>query len=142
MKNLKKYICSFLSCFADGEAKKESKVKSNSNDEKYIDFDDFLKMDLRVGTITKAEKLEGSDKLIKCTVDFGDLGKRTVVSGIYKYRKPEEIEGKQFLYIVNLKPRKIFGVNSEAMLLAASDDDGGFAMLTPDKEIKSGAKLS
>ncbi len=141
MDNLKRYLCSFLSCFSDRKDKRANEEKYNRNDANYIDFDDFLKIDLRIGTIIKAEKLEGSDKLIKCTVDFGDLGERVVVSGIYKYRKPEEIEGKQFLYIVNLKPRKIFGVNSEAMLLAASNNDD-FAMLAPDKTIKAGAKLS
>ncbi len=113
--------------------------KQNGSDQ--ISIDDFIKLDLRVGKIEEATKVEGSDKLIKCTVNFGDFGSRTIVSGIAQFRNPEDIVGKKYLYIVNLEPRKIFGIESQGMLVALSDGEN-FAMLTPDAEIKEGTKAS
>ncbi len=105
----------------------------------YVSIEDFTKLDLRVGKIKKAEPVDGSSKLIKCLVDFGELGERVVVSGILQYKKPEEIENNKYLYIVNLKPRKIFGIESQAMLVALSSGTD-FAMLQPDYDIKEGTK--
>lgn len=120
----------------------EKNQETADSKEDFVNIDDLAKLDLRVGLIKEAEKVEGSEKLIKCTIDFGELGTRTIVSGIAKYRAPEDLVGKKFLYIVNLKPRVIFGIESQGMLLAAQDDEGNFAMLQPDAEIKAGAKLS
>ncbi len=120
------------------EPKQDSAKKVGSE---YININDFVKLDLRVGKIIKAELLEGSNKLIKCEVDFGGLNSRTIVSGIAKYRKPEDLIGKTFLYVVNLEPRKIFGVESQGMLVALHDEKSDdFAMLVPDKEIRPGTK--
>ncbi len=113
---------------------------SDTKDE--INIEDFAKLDLRVGRIKEAEKLEGSDKLIKCTVDFGQLGERIIVSGIYEFRNPEDLIGNSYLYIVNLKARKIFGVESQGMLVAVHDDNGNFAMLVPDADIQAGSSAS
>ncbi len=114
--------------------------KSKSNSE-YISFDDFTKPDLRAGKVLSAKKMEGSEKLIKFEIDFGELGTRSVVSGIAKYRDAEDLVGKTFLYVVNLEPRKIFGVESQAMLVALHDEaSDDFAMLIPDTEIKPGSK--
>ena len=71
-----------------------------------IQYEDFAKLDIRIGTVIAAELVPETDKLIKCTVDFGEeLGQRTIVSGIAQWKKPEELVGRQFPYIVNLAPR-------------------------------------
>ena len=106
----------------------------------YINIDDFAKVDLRVGLIKSAEKMDGSDKLIKCEVDFGELGQRTIISGIAKYKDPHDMVGNKYLYVINLKPRKIFGELSEGMLVALHNEDDTFSMLIPEKEIKQGTK--
>lgn len=89
-----------------------------------ISFEDFMKLDIRVGTVLKASVPEGSDKLIRQEVDFGDdLGKRVIFSGIKAWYKPEDIEGRQLPYVVNLAPRKMMGEESQGMLMAAAPDD-------------------
>lgn len=120
--------------------KEEQNNKEEAAKDEFINIDDFAKLDLRLGKIQKAELVEGSEKLIKCQVDFGELGERIIVSGIAKYRKPEDLEGKSFLYIVNLKPRKIFGIESQGMLVALHNEQDDFAMLVPDTEIEPGTK--
>ena len=87
-----------------------------------VPYDHFAKLDIRVGTVVSAELVPETDKLIKCTVDLGELGKRTIVSGIAQWKKPEELIGRQFPYIVNLAPRTLRGIESQGMLLAASDE--------------------
>lgn len=106
-----------------------------------ISYDDFAKLEIRVGTVTAAEQIPDTDKLLKCTVDFGDFGTRTIVSGIAQFRKPEEIVGKQLPYIVNLAPRMLRGVESQGMLLAASPGESGLALLIPDVAVPNGTKL-
>lgn len=105
-----------------------------------ISHDDFTKLDMRVGTVLAAELVPGSAKLIKCTVDFGEIGRRTIVSGIAEWKKPEELIGKQLPYVANMAPRALCGVESRGMLLAASDD-GGVALLYPERPLPPGAKL-
>ncbi len=105
-----------------------------------ISYNDFAKLDIRIGQVLKAERLEGSDKLIKCLVDFG-TEQRTIVSGLFPYIKPEELEGKKFPYVVNLKPREIFGVLSEGMILAISGDEGP-VLLEPSDDVSPGSKIS
>jgi len=109
-----------------------------------VSYDDFAKLDIRIGTIVAAELVAGTDKLIKCTVDFGDPpaggGTRTIVSGIAQWKKPEELVGKQLPYIVNLAPRVLRGVESQGMLLAASDEDG-VALFFPERKMPPGSKV-
>lgn len=105
-----------------------------------IQYEDFAKLDIRVGTVRAAEPIEGADKLIKCTIDFGDFGTRTIVSGIKEWKTPEELVGRQLPYIVNLAPRMLRGVESQGMLLAASDESG-VAFLQPEREMPPGTKL-
>ena len=105
-----------------------------------INYDDFAKLDIRVGTVVAAELVPDTDKLIKCTVDLGEVGIRTIVSGIAEWKKPEELVGRQFPYIVNLAPRILRGVESQGMLLAASDDMG-VALISPLREVPRGTKL-
>jgi len=106
-----------------------------------ISYDDFAKLEIRIGTVIAAELVPDTDKLIKCTVDFGEFGTRTIVSGIALFRKPEEIVGKQLPYIVNLAPRMLRGVESQGMLLVASPNDEGLALLIPDAPVPNGTKL-
>lgn len=107
-----------------------------------VSIDEFAKMDIRIGTIIAAEAVPETDKLIKCTIDFGQLGTRTIVSGIKAYRTPESLVGKQVPYIVNLEPRKIKGIESQGMLLAMSYTDesttDGFALMHPDTAVPAG----
>ncbi|WP_282037586.1 methionine--tRNA ligase [Saccharicrinis aurantiacus] len=105
-----------------------------------ISFDDFTKMDVRVGTILEAEKVAKTKKLLKLTVDTG-IDQRTVVSGIAEFHKPEDIIGKQVSILVNLAPRKIRGIESQGMILMAEDADGSLAFIEPSKEIKPGSEV-
>lgn len=105
-----------------------------------IQYDDFAKLDIRVGRVIAAEKVPETDKLIKCTIDFGELGERTIVSGIAEWKTPEDLIGKQFPYIVNLAPRILKGVESQGMLLAASDESG-VALISPEREVPPGTRL-
>lgn len=106
-----------------------------------ISYDDFAKLDIRIGTVVAAELVPETDKLIKCTIDFGEFGTRTIVSGIALFRKPEELVGKQLPYIVNLAPRMLRGVESQGMLLAASPGGEGLALLIPDETVPNGTRL-
>ena len=102
-----------------------------------ITFDEFSKMDLRVGTITAAEKIEKADKLLKLTVDTG-IDVRTVVSGIAEHFKPQEVIGQKVSILLNLAPRKIRGVESQGMILMAETEMGELAFVSPTKEIDAG----
>lgn len=106
-----------------------------------ISFDDFSKMDIRIGKILKAEPVEKSKKLLKLLVDTG-IDVRTVMSGIAEHLKPEEVVGKQVTILVNLAPRKIMGVESQGMILMASDKDGKLRLLQPSEVVAPGSKIS
>lgn len=107
----------------------------------HIQYEDFAKLDIRIGKVVAAELVPETDKLIKCTIDFGiELGQRTIVSGIAQWKSPEELVGKHLPYIVNLVPRVLRGVESQGMLLAASDEDG-VALISPEREVPAGTKL-
>ncbi len=115
------------------EAKEEEKVPE-------ITIDDFLKVQLRVGEIIACEKVEKSSKLLHETVKFGDEV-RSVVSGIAKHYTPEEMVGKKVVFVTNLAPRKVCGVLSEGMILAAEDENGRLALIVPEKDVDSGTQL-
>lgn len=105
-----------------------------------IQYEDFAKLDIRLGTVLAVERVPETDKLLKCTIDFGELGQRTIVSGIAEWKAPEELVGMQLPYIVNLAPRMLRGVESEGMLLAASDEDG-LVLLRPERAAGNGSRL-
>lgn len=84
--------------------------------------EEFWKFDLRVGQILDAEKVQGSQKLIKLTVDFG-TEKRTIVTGVADQHSPSEFKGKKMIFVLNLKPKKVFGIESKGMLLLAEDEN-------------------
>ena len=106
-----------------------------------INYDDFSKLDLRVGKIVSAEKVEKADKLLKLEVDLG-FEKRTVVSGIAMHYKPEDIIGKQVVVVVNLAPRKMRGIESKGMILMAESSDGKLHFVNPEEAINPGAGVS
>jgi methionyl-tRNA synthetase len=106
-----------------------------------ISFDDFSKMDIRVGTIIAAERVEKSKKLLKLQVDTG-IDKRTVMSGIAEHFTPDQVIGKQVTILVNLAPRKIMGVESQGMILMAEDKEGKLRLLQPNEEVSAGSTVS
>jgi len=105
-----------------------------------ITFDDFVKMDIRVGTILEAERVPKTDKLIKLKIDTG-IDQRTVVSGIAVDHKPEDIIGKQVSILVNLQPRKIRGIESQGMILMAEDASGKLVFAVPEEKTSNGASI-
>lgn len=105
-----------------------------------VTFDDFMKMDIRVGEILAAEPVPKADKLLKLTVDTG-LDKRTVVSGIAEHFTPEEIVGKKVSVLMNLAPRKIRGVESQGMILMAENEEGKLSFVSPDTAFKAGGEV-
>jgi len=105
-----------------------------------IQYEDFSKMDIRVGTILEAEKVAKTDKLLRLTIDTG-LDQRTVVSGIAQYFKPGDIIGKQVLILINLAPRKLKGIDSQGMILTAENPDGTLFFVTPGEGTINGADV-
>jgi methionyl-tRNA synthetase len=105
-----------------------------------ISFDDFSKMDIRIGRIQKAERVEKSKKLLKLEVDTG-IDVRTVMSGIAEHFAPDDMVGKQVTILVNLAPRKIMGVESQGMILMAADKDGSLKLLSPSAEVGPGSQV-
>lgn len=105
-----------------------------------VTFDDFTKIDLRVGTILEAEKVEKADKLLKLKVDTG-IDIRTLVSGVAESFTAEEIIGKQVMVLVNLEPRKIRGIESQGMLLLTEKEDGKLTFVTPDDKTENGVSI-
>ncbi|WP_226990147.1 methionine--tRNA ligase [Caldanaerobacter subterraneus] len=123
------------------EKKTEEKTKETKEEKiDYITIEDFSKVQLRVAEILEAEKVEGSDKLIKMKLKVGEEI-RQIVGGIGKYYSPEELIGKKIIIVYNLQPRKLMGIESQGMLLAATNE-GKMALLTVDKDIESGSKIS
>jgi methionyl-tRNA synthetase len=104
-------------------------------------IDDFGRLDIRVGKVTAAEKMEKSNKLLKLTVNSG-LDTRTILSGIAQYYTPEEMVGKQVVFIANLAPRKMMGLESQGMILTASDKEGNVKLLQPAGDVDPGATIS
>jgi methionyl-tRNA synthetase len=122
------------------EKKMEEIKKEEVKQEEYIAIDDFAKIKMRVGKVLEAEKVEKSDKLLKLKVSLGDE-ERIIVSGIAQYYKPQELIGKNVIVLANLKPRKIFGIESHGMLLAAKDGER-LTVLTTDKDVEVGSPVS
>jgi methionyl-tRNA synthetase len=119
--------------------KKEEEPKSNLMPAKSnIAFDDFVKMDIRTATILDAERVPKTDKLLKISLDTG-IDKRTVVSGIAEFFKPEELPGRQVSVLVNLEPRKIRGVESQGMILMAEDEEGKLTFVSPKEGWPNGS---
>ena len=115
--------------------------KAATPDKEQIQYDDFAKLDLKVGTITSAQKVEKADKLLKLEVDLG-FEKRTIVSGIALHFQPEDIIGKQVVIVANLAPRKMRGIESNGVILMAEDADGKLKFINPDEKTANGSDVS
>jgi methionine--tRNA ligase beta chain len=105
-----------------------------------VGFDEFKKLDIRVGKVVSAERVKGSKKLVELKIDIGEEVKRAV-AGIAEFYSPEEMKGKLVIVVTNLQPRKIFGLESEVMILAAFTGRE-LAILEPDKEVPPGTEVS
>ena len=105
-----------------------------------ITYDNFKKIDLRVAKILTAERVEGSDKLVKLQIDVGELGQCQLVAGIGMVYAPEILVGKQIVVVANLEPRKLMGHESQGMLLAASDKVGP-VLIAPESEVLPGTGI-
>lgn len=105
-----------------------------------IKYEDFAKIELRTAKILEAEKVEGSDKLVKLRIDVGELGERQLVAGIGKVYEPTLLVGKQIVIVANLEPKKLMGNESQGMLLAASDEMGP-VLLCPESEVPPGTGI-
>ncbi len=105
-----------------------------------VAFDDFTKLDIRVGKVLECEKVPKADKLLRFKIDDG-MGGRTIVSGIAKYYKPEDLVGKEVCFIANFEPRKLKGVESQGMILSAENSDGSLVVIGPQGEVKPGCKV-
>jgi len=127
------------------DKKQETKKMENKseivNPKSEIVYDDFAKLDLRVGTVTACEKVEKADKLLKLTIDLG-TETRTIVSGIALHYKAEEMVGKHVVVVVNLAPRKMKGIESQGMILTAEDRDGKLRLLKPEEAVSPGSSVS
>jgi methionyl-tRNA synthetase len=121
------------------KANEEANYRANPIREN-IEFDDFTKLDIRVGTVLECTKVPKADKLLQFLIDDG-LDKRTIVSGIAKHYQPEELVGKQVCFIANLAPRKLKGIVSEGMILSAENFDGSLSVISPMREVKPGSEV-
>ncbi|MBI2543519.1 MAG: methionine--tRNA ligase [Candidatus Aenigmarchaeota archaeon] len=105
-----------------------------------VSFEDFKKMDIRVGKIIKVEEPEGSKTMLKMTVDFGNE-QRIAMAGLKNYYKPEDFIDKKFVFILNLERKKFLGIESECMILAADNEKGDVVLIRPEKEIEVGSRI-
>ena len=99
-----------------------------------INYEDFSKIDVRIGTIVTCERIEKSEKLLKLEVDLGGLGKRQILAGIAKWYAPEELVGLQTTFVINLEPRKMMGMESKGMIFALGLEDNEKPVLLVSKE--------
>lgn len=105
-----------------------------------VGFEDFLKLDIRVGKVLDCQKVPKADKLLQFKIDDG-LGGRTIISGIAKHYNPEDLIGKQVCFVANLAPRKLKGVESQGMILSAEDADGKLVVIEPGQDVKPGSEV-
>lgn len=105
-----------------------------------VAFDDFSKLDLRVGKVLECVKVPKADKLLQFLIDDG-MGKRTIISGIAAWYKPEDLVGKQVCFIANLEPRKLKGIESQGMILSVEDGGGNLSLITPSKDVEPGCQI-
>jgi methionyl-tRNA synthetase len=124
-----------------GQTKAAAKQESKTEVKAMVEYEEFNKIDLRVGIVKEAADHPNADKLMVLKVDLGELGERTIVAGIKANYPKENMVGKQIIVVANLKPAKLRGVESQGMLLAAVQDDGSPIILQPEKKAKAGARI-
>jgi methionyl-tRNA synthetase len=126
--------------FEVNKLKQTDTLSQGTPQKETIAFEDFSKMDIRLGTIISAQKVEKADKLLQLTVDTG-LDQRTIVSGIAQYYSPEEVIGKTVAVLLNLAPRKIRGIESQGMILMAENESGELSFMSPEKAFLAGGEI-
>ena len=134
---IEKQIQKLLDTKKANEQNEEIKVAPQKTN---IAFDDFAKLDLRVGKVLECIKVPKADKLLQFLIDDG-MGKRTIISGIAAWYKPEDLVGKQVCFVANLEPRKLKGVESQGMLLSVEDSDGTLSLIQPPKDVTPGSQI-
>ncbi len=107
-----------------------------------INFDEFQKVEMKVGQVVEISRIEGADKLYKLKVDIGEEEPRQIVTGLVPFYAEDELLHKKIVVVTNLKPAKFRGEESNGMLLAAGNEDGGFSVLTVDRDITPGSTIS
>ena len=130
-----------LKKLADTKKANEAETYKAKEIKPVMDFADFEKLDLRVGRILACEKVKKANKLLKFTLDDGSGTPRTIVSGIAKFYEPEELVGRDVVFIANLAPRQLMGIESQGMILSAENYDGGLSLLSLMKEVKAGSQV-
>ena len=130
-----------LKKLADTKKANEAETYKAKEIKPTVDFADFEKLDLRVGHILACEKVKKANKLLKFTLDDGSGTPRTIVSGIAKFYEPEELVGRDVVFIANLAPRQLMGIESQGMILSAENYDGGLSLLSLMKEVKAGSQV-
>ncbi len=141
VEKLKSGLVKAESTMQKAESNEESLTAKSQQLKAQIQYDDFAKLDLRVGKIISAQKVEKADKLLKLEIDLG-FEKRTIVSGIAQHFSSEEITGKQVVVVTNLAPRKMRGIESNGMILMAEDKSGKLHFINPDDDINAGSVVS
>lgn len=134
---IEKQIQKLLDTKKANEASVEIKVAPQKEN---VAFDDFAKLDLRVGKVLECTKVPKADKLLQFLIDDG-IGKRTIISGIAAWYKPEDLVGKQVCFIANLEPRKLKGVESQGMILSVENSDGSLSLIQPTAEVNPGSQI-
>ncbi len=107
-----------------------------------INFDEFKKIEMKVGQIVEIGRVEGADKLYKLAVDVGEAQLRQIITGLVPFYAEDELRGKKIIVVTNLKPAKFRGEESNGMLLAGGSEEGGFSVLTLDRDIPVGSIVS
>lgn len=134
---IEKQVQKLLDTKKANEASVEIKVAPQKPN---VTFDDFAKLDLRVGKVLECTKVPKADKLLQFLIDDG-MGKRTIISGIAAWYKPEDLVGKQVCFIANLEPRKLRGIESQGMILSVEDTEGNLSLIQPSKEVDPGCQI-
>ena len=124
-----------------GKKKKGSEKMSGKEGIAYLDFETFMSVELRVGRVIRVEDHPDADKLMIVSIDDGSDSERTVCAGLKEYYTPDEMTGMNIIFVANLAPRKLRGVMSEGMLLAADDENGNVRLLTTNGDISPGSRV-
>lgn len=124
------------------DIKRANTLKAFTPDEvaEPTDFDTFMKLDIRVGTVVECSKVKKSKKLLQFLIDDG-IGRRTILSGIAEHYQPEELVGRQVCFVANFPPRQMMGLTSEGMILSAENADGSLSVISPSRPVVNGAKV-
>lgn len=124
----------------EAEAVEKTEASATTVEKVFATIDDFMKIEIKVGTVLSVKAVEGADKLYILSVDFNEENPRQILSGIREYAQPEDLQGKQFPFVTNLAPRMLRGHESQGMILAGSDVNG-LALFNPSKPLINGTRL-